>query len=65
MKDGVSPSLNFSAELTNFLSDQLPGVNQIAPLGSIEGRLQWVEYGHQQSRMKLDGTYKDEFKAKL
>lgn len=38
-KDGASPPLKFVADLTDMFSDQLPGLNQIVPTGSIEGRL--------------------------
>jgi hypothetical protein len=45
VQDGASPVYRFSAELTDFLSDQLSGMNQVAPSGEIEGRLQWAEPG--------------------
>ena len=61
----ATPSFKFKAELTNLFADQISVAEKVAPNGIIEGRVQWIQYGHELSRFKEGGELKDEFKEKL
>lgn len=61
----ASPSFRFKADLIKLFADKVKGSEKVAPRGSIEGRVQWIEHGHELSFYDQVGKLKDAVKEKM